>query len=211
MKQINGRSYSYPEFIAWVTQLVAEGKTSGPKQTEMLAHFTALNLKRMERIYKTTEITTHLSSALALLETKQTWVVITEAWCGDSAQILPVVARVAEDAEGLVDLKIIMRDENPQWIEKYHTNGSHSIPKLVAFDDEGKELFTWGPRPLAAQQIFLNWKKNPAGKTWDEFERELHTWYAKDKTISIQNGIYEKLAILFEVISANSNLGFSMN
>lgn len=211
MLHINGKSFNYLEFIDWVSQLVAEGKTSGAKQTEALAGFTALNLKRMERIYKTTEVNSHLSSALALLEHPQKWVIITEAWCGDSAQILPIIARIAEDAEGLVDLKIIMRDENPQWIEKHHTNGSQSIPKLVAFNEQGEELFHWGPRPIAAQQIFMNWKKNPEGKTWEEFERELHTWYAKDKTISTQNEIYEKLTQVAEDISAHSILGFSIN
>lgn len=211
MYHINGKALSYSEFIVWVHQLVAEGATSGPKQTEALAGFTALNLKRMERIFKQTEVSSHLSSALALLETKQNWVVITEAWCGDSAQLLPIIARIVADAEGLIDLKIIMRDENPHWIDRYHTNGSHSIPKLVAFDSEGKELFTWGPRPRAAQQIFLKWKKNPQGKSWDEFEKELHTWYAKDKTTSTQNEIYEKITEVAEDIHAHSNLGFSIN
>ncbi|MEL7362077.1 MAG: thioredoxin family protein, partial [Bacteroidota bacterium] len=50
-----------------------------------------------------------------------------------------------------LSLHVLLRDENVDLIERYHTNGSHSIPKLIAFDADGAELFTWGPRPAEAQ------------------------------------------------------------
>ncbi|MCU0391582.1 MAG: thioredoxin family protein [Thermoflexibacter sp.] len=191
--KIKAPIFSYQQFITWVSELVANKKTSGNNQSEALIGFTALNQKRMERIYKTTQISETLTSILLNIKEKQTWYVITEAWCGDSAQSLPVIAKLADLAGEKVRLSIFLRDENPEWIEKYHTNGSKSIPKLISFDESGRELFTWGPRPKEAQEILLEWKANPHGRTWEDFEKELHTWYAKDKTIAIQTEFEEIL------------------
>lgn len=183
--------FDYKRFIHWVEELAAEGKTSGFTQNETLAHFTALNLKRMQRIYKTTPLNDALVQAINSLETVQHWYVITEAWCGDSAQNLPVIARIAEAASGKIQLHIILRDENPAWMEKYHTNGSRSVPKLIVFDEHKKELFTWGPRPKEAQQLLLDWKQSPGGRSWNDFEKELHTWYAKDRSGSLQQELLQ--------------------
>lgn len=178
--------FDYKSFIHWVKELVAGGKTSGFTQNEVLNHFTALNLKRMQRIYKTSPLNDELAQAINNLESVQHWYVITEAWCGDSAQILPVMARIAEAASGKIQLHIILRDENPAWMKIYHTHGSRSVPKLIAFDEHQKELFIWGPRPKEAQQLLLDWKQNPGGRSWNDYEKELHTWYARDRSGSLQ-------------------------
>lgn len=194
--EILGSIYHYTQFIDWVKQLVAEGKTSGPNQSEMLISFTALNLKRMERINKTLHLQESLIETIERLAQKQIWYVITEAWCGDSAQNLPAIVKIAEASDGKIELRIILRDENPNWIEKYHTNGGKSIPKLISFTETGEELFTWGPRPKEANFIFWEWKNNPNGKSWDDFEKELHGWYTKDKNISLQNEFDEILCTM---------------
>lgn len=177
--------YSYPEFSLWVEELVKFGKTSGNTQTQALAEYTALNKRRMSRLDKTLKLHPELISLLKLNNTVQEWVVITETWCGDSAQSLPVIAKIAEVSEK-IDLKIILRDLNPEWMDKYHTNGSRSIPKLIAFDQSGEELFRWGARPAPAQQILLDWQNDPKGRDRKAYETELHTWYALDKTKTIQ-------------------------
>ncbi len=139
--------FDYPGFSRWVEALVQVGKTSGLRQKEVLINFTALNLKRMQRIYKTTQLNKALELAVVNLKIPQHWYVITEAWCGDSAQILPVLARIAESAAGKIQLHIFLRDENPEWMDCYLTNGNRSIPKLIAFDKNMKEIFTWGRAP----------------------------------------------------------------
>ncbi|GIV26954.1 MAG: thioredoxin [Bacteroidia bacterium] len=192
---IQGKVFSYPEYFEWATSLLDENKKN--QYDEKLLGFIRLNIKRMERLNKTIELQNTLVDLLKKISKKMNWYIIAEPWCGDCAQIVPVLAKIAECSEN-IRLNIILRDENPSWIEKYHTNGSKSIPKLIVFDELGNELFVWGPRPSQAQAIFINWKQNPQGKTWDEFEKELHSWYSKDKTISIQNELYEKL---FQVAS----------
>jgi hypothetical protein len=190
---IGGPVFNYHQFFNWTRVLVAQGQSSGNNTSSELIKYTALNFKRMERLNKTIKLSDKLLTSIQAISKHQIWYVITETWCGDSAQNLPVIGKLAELSNGKIDLRIILRDLNPLWIDTYHTNGSKSIPKLIAFDSHRNELFTWGPRPKEAQEILMAWKTNPNGKSWDEFELELHTWYSKNKTISTQNEIYEKI------------------
>ncbi|WP_339655958.1 thioredoxin family protein [uncultured Salegentibacter sp.] len=182
---LNEPVYDYDSFYKWMQELAKTGKTSGDEQTQVLADFTGLNRRRMSRLNKTLILNNELKEALDTISERQEWVVITEAWCGDSAQCLPVIGKIATYSEKIT-LKIVLRYKNSELMEQYLTNGSKSIPKLIAFNSNAKELFTWGPRPVPAQELLMNWKKNPAGRNWEAFETELHTWYARDKSKTIQ-------------------------
>ncbi|MBZ9731595.1 thioredoxin family protein [Salegentibacter sp. JZCK2] len=182
---MNKSIFTYEEFYEWILELVLAEKTSGSSQSPALANFTALNAKRMSRLSKTVILQPELMSLLQEITELQEWLVITEAWCGDSAQSLPVIARMAAASDN-INLKIVLREENPELMDQYLTNGSKSIPKLVSFDQSGNEIFTWGPRPEPAQKILMDWKREPAGRSWEIFEKELHTWYALDKSVSLQ-------------------------
>lgn len=210
MIQTNGLVFNYKQYMEWLNNLVLNGKTSGKNQSESLIQFTSLNLKRMERLNKTIEIDKNLIQTIISIENKQIWYVIAEVWCGDCAQNLPLIAKMAELSNGMIDLRIIQRDENPEWMDKYHTNGAKAVPKLIAFDKLGNELFTWGARPKPAQELLNNWKKNPEGKFWDDFEKELHTWYAKDKTKTQQTEFHEIISE-YNYISKISSAHFFIN
>ncbi len=188
--ELNKPVFTYKEFYEWMQHLAKTGKTSGDDQTQVLADFTALNRRRMSRLNKTLSLNTELKEVVDTISRKQEWVVITEAWCGDSAQCLPVIGKIAEYSEK-VSLKIVLRYKNPKLMEQYLTNRSKSIPKLIAFDSTGEELFTWGPRPGPAQELLTDWKNNPAGRNWEAFETELHTWYARDKSKTMQQEFIE--------------------
>lgn len=171
-------SYTFPEFLALCESLVGLGRTTGPDQGEFLVGFTKLNLHRMKRWLKTTEPLPELVASLKVHGGAQWWV-ITEAWCGDSAQNLPLIAEAA--AAAAIPLRIVLRDENPEIMDRYLTGTSRSIPKLVAFNAEGTECFIWGPRPQPAQVLYDDWRADPQGHDFEAFEKELHLWYAKDK------------------------------
>lgn len=142
-----------------------------------------LNLQRSRRIYQQFRPDPEVAKALADISEKQIWMVLTEDWCGDSAQNLPVITRIAE-LNPLIDLRILERDENLDIMDLYLTNGSsRSIPKLVAFSHSGEELFQWGPRPVIAQEEFV--KRKSAGIEKDENNKLLHTWYARDRGKSV--------------------------
>jgi hypothetical protein len=60
-------------------------------------------------------------------------------------------------------------------MDQYLTGGSRSIPKLVAFTDDGSEAFQWGPRPEAGQNVFDRLKEE--GRDKMEIVQELIEWY----------------------------------
>lgn len=173
------RHFSYEEFLAYAAEEVALNESNPERIADpKYAHYTKLNFQRMKRWDKTfvpdTAVVEQLKAA-----PRQDWWVITEAWCGDSAQNLPVIAALAREAG--ISLHIVLRDENPEIMEQYLTNGTKSIPILVSFDAAGGPLFRWGPRPAAAQHLMEDWKANPAGRDFEAFELEMHRWYTENK------------------------------
>jgi len=151
-----------------------------------LADTKKLNIHRMTRIDKSYEPGIELRDEIEKITDKQMWMVITENWCGDSAQNLPYIARIAS-LNMNIELKIILRDSNPDIMDNYLTAGTRSIPKLVAFDKEGNELFQWGARPKAAQELVSDLKAQGFDKKY--FLEKLHSWYARNKGADIEKEI----------------------
>lgn len=179
--------FTYESYLQHFEEWVKNGETSSLNPSQAVIDFTKLNLARTQRIHKTVLISAALKKAAENLQHNYSWIGITEAWCGDSAQSLPVIAEIAKLNPGKIKLYILLRDDNPELMDKYLTNGARAIPKLIAVNETlGKEAFVWGPRPAPAQELLKTWKKNPKEKSWNVFEQELHGWYAKDKSTSIQ-------------------------
>jgi len=145
-----------------------------------------LNMHRMTRIDKSYTPGEDIVNEVSKIEERQIWMVITENWCGDSAQNLPYLAKIASLNEK-IEFKIILRDSNLEIMDMYLTNGARSIPKLVVFDEEGNELFQWGARPRAAQQLVTDLKAQGFDKKY--FIEKLHLWYAKDRGVEIESEI----------------------
>jgi len=106
--------------------------------------------------------------------------VITEAWCGDSLAIFPVVSRLF--AEAGCEIRVVQRDEHPDLIDQYLTNGGRAIPIVVVLDGEFNERFHWGPRPKAAQEIVLGHKEAVAAGTMEKAEvhKQVRGFYARN-------------------------------
>ncbi len=148
------------------------------EETCQRLEFTQLNLHRTERILRTWQPSAALAAELARLTRAQTWLVLTEPWCGDSAQCLPCI-EVMAGLQPAISLRMVLRDENLDLMDQYLTKGKRSIPRLVAFDAEGNETFGWGPRPAAAQAVFDQAKAEDLAKP-DLLER-LHLFYGRDR------------------------------
>ena len=167
---------SYETYLNLINDLAAKGKTTGEDQSEKFIIFTKLNFQRMKRVFKTTLVNEDLKSAIKNLDKKMIWLVLTEGWCGDAAQNLPAMSRISELSDH-IELKILLRDENPDIINAYLTNGGKSIPKLIALDAENlHELFVWGPRPEKFQFLVMEHKHNPKLPN-EEFQLFLHKEY----------------------------------
>lgn len=171
----------YPGYRKLVDDLMAEGKTTGVNHSEAYLGYTQLGITRMKRLDKTTKLTPELMAALDKVQTKMTWLVMVEAWCADVGQNLPVMGKMVEYNPN-IELRIIMRDENPDIINAYLTNGGKSVPKMVALHSGSlEELGTWGPRPVPAQAMVMEHKANPQ-EPYMEFVKKVQLWYAKDRS-----------------------------
>ncbi len=184
--------YSYSDYKKLVIAQAENRHTSGIEQLPERIEATKINAQRMKRIDKHVELFNELKGVLKNIKKNWTWFVLVESWCGDGAQNLPVIAKIAESSLN-IELKILLRDENPEIMDGYLTNGSRSIPKLICIDsDTQEEIGTWGSRPVKIQQMVKEFKAQFADTPHDEFVKNLHLWYAKDKGESLQRD-FEKL------------------
>ena len=102
--------------------------------------------------------------------------VMSEDWCGDAVNTVPVVQRLVERVPGL-ELRIVGRDANPDIMEAHLTGSSKSIPVVMMFGPDFRELGWWGPRPSELQA----WVQGPGRElSPDDRYREIRRWYARN-------------------------------
>ncbi|TVQ67497.1 MAG: thioredoxin family protein [Balneolaceae bacterium] len=178
-------AYNYREYREMIDQALSEGKTTGENHSEAMLHYTKMNVHRMSRLDRRTELLDELKKVAGSIGKHQTWLVITEAWCGDAAQSLPVIQKIADESSA-IHAKYILRDENLEIMDQFLTNGkSRSVPKLVCLDSKTLDVLgTWGPRPEAAQKVYDEWREEDL--PYQQIAEKLHKWYAEDRTESIQ-------------------------
>ena len=178
-------SHSYSEYRKLVSDLLLEGKSTGNEQSEDLIHYTTLNETRMNRLEKTIKITDENSRKLKSLDSEYIWLVISEGWCGDAAQLLPIINKMALQSDN-IDLRIVLRDENEELMNLFLTNKSKAIPILIVVDKKtGSVLGNWGPRPKGAADLIVDYKKQ-FGVVDETAKNNLQLWYLHDKGLSTQ-------------------------
>lgn len=175
---------SYQEYRDLVKKLLAEGKSTGIEQSEAFTNYSLLNDRRMKRLDKTIKLSDAILEGIKILEESQTWLVITEGWCGDAAHSLPVIHKIAALNKN-IDLKLVLRDDNLKLMDLFLTNGSRSIPKLIQLDKDNNVLNTWGPRPTVATKMVTDYKAEK-GSLDAQFKQDLQVWYNKNKGKNIQ-------------------------
>ncbi|MCK0188828.1 thioredoxin family protein [Arenibacter sp. F20364] len=186
-------SMGYGDYRQMISDLALEGKSTGPLQSEEVINYTRLNDQRMKRLDKTIQIDADSESEIKKVSKKITWLVLTESWCGDAAQTLPVMNKIA-DLNQNISLKLVLRDENLELMEQFLSNGAMAIPKLISIDDAtGKVIGEWGSRPSIAANMVQDHKRI-YGKLTAEFKQDLQLWYNKDKG---QNTVSDLLSLLF--------------
>jgi hypothetical protein len=165
---------TFDNFFEYVKDLHEKGLVTGDIQNKELLDYSLLNEKRMSRIIK------HGQSFPVQVENESPLkyaLVITEGWCGDSAQLLPYFYKwsVLKNAE----LKIVGRDDNESLMNEFLTNGSRSVPVMIGLDENFKCIFRWGPRPAVLTQLVKNWKASGMEKA--EMGLHIHQWYTDNK------------------------------
>jgi hypothetical protein len=183
-------SLSYNDYKDLVINLAENKSTTGTDQSDSRISNTRLNAARMKRIDKTVNVLTGAEDAFANLKKEYVWLVLTESWCGDSAQSIPVINMIAELSDA-IEMGFVFRDENPELMDCCLTNGTKSIPKLIAVDKATYTLLgTWGPRPAPAQNMMLEYKEKKH-KEYNEVQKDIALWYTKDNGITLQKELIE--------------------
>jgi hypothetical protein len=184
MKSYVEKSHTFAEYLKLIDNLLAEGKTTGENQSEAMFYYGKLNRQRMKRLEKTVELNESLKEAARKNNRKMIWLIITEGWCGDAAQNIPIIEKIAAENTN-IETRYVLRDENLELMDRYLTHGARSIPKLIALESETfEEIGVWGPRPQAAMDYFFEMKADGLEKP--QMMENMQRWYLQDDEQSLQ-------------------------
>jgi hypothetical protein len=179
-----GRGMSYKQYRELLSSLLSKGKTTGHDQGADKIEFAKINIQRMTRLDKTVLLAEPLLRQLAEIKKHYTWLVLTEGWCGDTAQNIPVLHHIEKICPN-IRLRLVLRDDNPDIMDQYLTNGGRSIPKLICFENSSlSEMFSWGPRPAPLQQKVLEHIRS--GGSAEAKGLLTQQWYNADKNQTLQ-------------------------
>lgn len=190
MKNYIEKSMTFAEYLKLIDELLLEGKTTGEIQSEAMFGYGKLNRQRMKRIEKTVALNDSLEEKTGNVKARWIWLILTEGWCGDAAQNIPIIEKIAA-LNPNIETRYVLRDENLELMDKHLTNGARAIPKLICLDAETLEEFgVWGSRPRAADEYLFEMKAQKLEKP--QMMENLQRWYMADGNQSIQNE-FEKL------------------
>ncbi len=128
-----------------------------------------------EGVYRLARVPEWAGSVIPSGQTRHL-LVIAEDWCGDAVNTVPVLQKWVEAVPSL-SLRVLQRDQNPELMNRYLTNGSRSIPIVIGLDEDFNELGHWGPRPTELQAwVMANKDTMPKPERYKEVRR----WYARD-------------------------------
>ncbi|MXV38490.1 thioredoxin family protein [Flavobacteriaceae bacterium Ap0902] len=154
-----------------------------------LTKFYGINYQRMRRLEKKIALSPEETLEIKNIKKPLNLLIITEGWCGDAAQIIPVIKKMVDASDDL-SFKLIYRDLNLDLMNQYLTNGAQSIPIVLGMNMQGESRFRWGPRPIFGMDLLKQYKDGTLSK--DDFAISLQKTYNKDKGQSIIHELLEK-------------------
>ncbi len=180
-------SLTYAEFRSFVTEALA----TNPEKLQISENYlpyAQLNEARLHRLDKTLKVEPEVALVIENLSKDYYWIVISESWCGDAAQSVPMLNKMAEISAKL-ELRILFRDQNLALMDQYLTNGGRAIPKLLIVEKESLQVVGhWGPRPADAIALVNNYKEEH-GKFDEEGIILLNKWYTQNKGQQVQQEV----------------------
>jgi hypothetical protein len=159
---------------------------------ETFSDFIARPIKNRElwlALAKRVEIPVEMSARVDALGGSWHLLVLSEDWCGDAVNIVPIVAKLATSVTNM-DMRILARDQNLDIMDAHLTGTSRSIPIIILLNEKFQECGWWGPRPSPLQK----WVKEKGMlMPKDERYREVRTYYARDRGLTTMHEIVEML------------------
>lgn len=189
-KWVTANGISYQQYLENTNMMVNDHTTSGLEQSEERIELTKLNMHRMKRINESSHqiVPIELSSEIGVA-------ILTEAWCGDSAQNVPWLEHFINACQPKIESHYFYRDEHPEFMNQFLTNGSRSIPKCIFFEKAtGVVLGTWGPRPTEIKNWLGEFRAAHPEISKHEWEIELHKYYTKNKGAAIISDLQEVIS-----------------
>jgi hypothetical protein len=188
----NGMNYrSYRELL---DELFAQDKTTGDNHSEVMIHYTKMNIARMRRLDKTVKMLPDTTAAVTGIKRPLRCLTLTEGWCGDAAQIVPIIDKITA-LNPLITHELVLRDEHLELMDQFLTNGARAIPLTIILDAETREVLGhWGPRPVVAQDLVMTAKAEASAANAEEDRKaimdvaklEAQKWYTRDKGRAVQ-------------------------
>ena len=178
------KTLTWEEYLQLFDQILSGEFTNELYQKADYRDYVRMNHSRVNRWLKSAILNEDLEQIIEKIDSPQTWFLITEPWCGDAAHSTPLIALVAALNKNIT-LKIVLRDDNHDFIDRYLTNGGRSIPKLIVRDENDKDIFIWGPRPKELGLIFTELKSE--NQPFDVINKTLQNWYNQNKGVDIQS------------------------
>jgi len=175
---------TFKEYLLHFESVLNSEQPASPYDQPDYFNYAKLNWSRMNRWLKQALPSAEIQETLAGIKAPQQWIVITEAWCGDAAHIIPFINLIAE-LNPLISVDFQLRDSEPFLINEHLTNGGKAIPKLVIRNEGGHDIGSWGPRPIQCQVVFERLKAEQAD--FETLKTELQKWYNADRGIEIQD------------------------
>ena len=135
-----------------------------------------------EGVYRRSVVPSWALDAALELGRELKLLVLTEDWCGDAANTVPVIARFAELAPR-TEMRLLKRDEHLELMDRYLTAGARSIPLAIVLDADCSPIGRWGPRPQKLQEFVIR-EKRAGIRPNDEIYKDVRGWYARDRGAS---------------------------
>ena len=190
LKSYWDKAQSYEAYHKMLLDLMEEGKTTGKDRSKQMIAYSKLNLQRMKRVSKTFKAQPELAIQMEQAQKAVHWLVITEGWCGDAAQLVPAIGAIATLSGGQIETRCLLRDENLPLMDQFLTNGSRSIPIVIFMDQDFNVIGRWGPRPLELQQL-LKEMRDGGQMDFAQMVEKVHSWYAADQSDKLQKEFLE--------------------
>ena len=114
------------------------------------------NREQFEQNEKDLQLTPEDAQALSNLPQRVSVLALAEDWCGDVIANLPIVGRLAEASGGKLNLRILLRDQQPgeQVMNEHLNKGQYkSIPTVIFLDEDFKEVGVWVERPESVTKL----------------------------------------------------------
>jgi len=102
-------------------------------------------------------------------------------WCPDVVRHVPVLATL-EDACPSLSVRYFTRNDHPEILSRFLTNGGEAVPKFKFFNMDFVECGTWGPMPSSCREIIARGRACGGLKTARE---RVSALYAADPQLRI--------------------------